>query len=517
MTILDQYGKPIKANTLDQPQTAAIMSLKTAWHSVNRAANLTPERIDRLLRAADTGDLSGQAELFEDMLERDAHLYAEMDKRKSAPGCLEWSIAPPRNASATEKKLAAYADEVLRDLPDFDDVIKGLMDGVGHGFAPIELSWDYAGGEWLPVFYPRPQHWFQLTSARDKITLRDGSLDGAALQPFGWLMHVHGLAKTGYAGRLPLYRVLVWPFIYKLYGLSDFAEFLEVFGLPFIKGKYPPGATLDQQRSLLRAVTSLAHDARAIMPADMEMEIIQAASGGGQGTGHLSMVDWGDKAQSKAILGGTLTSQADGKTSTNALGSVHQDVRLDIRNADCRQAAGTLTRDLVYPLLALNKPGVTSLRRCPRFVFDTSEPEDLALFAEALPKLVGIGLPVPTRWAHDKLKVPVPEQNEPVLTTASSAPALKPTTTQTLAASRQGQGLPFTPEQRAVEALLPAALASPIDPERLRTAIAAAKSPEDLEHRLAALMAGAEVAEFEDLLARALFAADVLGYVHAEE
>ena len=37
----------------------------------------------------------------------------------------------------------------------------------------------------------------------------------------------------------------------------------------------------------------------------------------------MSMVEWQSPTTSKVILGSTLTSQADGKTSTNALGNVH--------------------------------------------------------------------------------------------------------------------------------------------------------------------------------------------------
>jgi len=518
MTILDHRGNPISPPQLAEPQTATITALQHFWHDVNTAAGLSPARLAQLFASAAAGNLADQAILFEDMLERDAHLYAEMDKRKSAPGTLDWAIVPPRNATAEEKKLAAYAEEVLGDLPDFEDLVKALMDGVGHGFSALELTWHKDGGELLPSFEHRPQEWFQLSMDRRELRLRDGSADGAQLWPAGWIMHSHGLAKTGYLGKMPLYRVLAWPFLYKIYGLGDFAEFLETYGLPIIKGKYPSGATTDQQRSLLRAVQSLGHDARAIMPADMEIEIINAALGAN--TGHLDMVAWADKAQSKCILGGTLTSQADGKTSTNALGNVHQDVRTDIRNADCRQLAGTLTRDLVYVLLLLNKGGITSLRRCPRLVFDTGEAEDLALYADSLPKLVGVGMKIPARYAHDKLKIPEPEGDELVLGVPVSSP---PVIAPTVAAASTGIkiiGPVFTPKQQAVEALgdqLLAQLGSPVNADLIRAAIRAASDPEDFERRLAALMSGSSQDEFAQALSYGLFAADILGYVHGIE
>ncbi|HHQ4648671.1 MULTISPECIES: phage portal protein family protein [Aeromonas] len=44
---------------------------------------------------------------------------------------------------------------------------------------------------------------------------------------------------------------------------------------------------------------------------------------------------------SKAILGVTLTSLADGKSSTNALGNVHNEVRQEVRDADLGQQAAS--------------------------------------------------------------------------------------------------------------------------------------------------------------------------------
>ncbi|MCW5601635.1 DUF935 family protein [Nitrosomonas sp.] len=55
------------------------------------------------------------------------------------------------------------------------------------------------------------------------------------------------------------------------------------------------------------------------------------------------------------------------------------------------------------------------MRRIPRFIIDLHEPEDLSLYAEALPKLVDVSLPVPFSWAQDKLRIPAPEKDKPVL------------------------------------------------------------------------------------------------------
>lgn len=420
-TILDQYGRPIDRGALREPQTSAIRTLQNQYLTP-MLNGLSPARLAATLQAADNGDLVGQHRLFADMEERDPHLSAEMGKRKLALLNVDWDIVPPRNATAGEKASAEWAKEVIKDgVDDFEDLILACMDGVGHGFSGIELQWRKEGRELLPSFLPRPQEWFRMSQDRTALRLRDASADGAELVPFGWVLHQHGKAKTGYLGRLGMYRVLAWPFLYKTYAIGDFAEFLETYGLPIILGKYYKGATDVEKASLMRAVTALGHDARAIMPADMTLEVQKITGGGSAGGGsHLDMIDWADKSQSKCILGATLTSQADGKSSTNALGKVHDGVRHDILESDARQVAGTITRELVYPLLALNRGGIDGMRRCPRMVFDVSEPEDLVSYADALPKLAGL-FRIPAPWARERLHIPEPEDGEEVLGESAAA------------------------------------------------------------------------------------------------
>ncbi|MCG3177436.1 MAG: hypothetical protein MOGMAGMI_02410 [Candidatus Omnitrophica bacterium] len=412
--ILDQHGNPIDTGALKEPQTSRIAQLENQYLTP-MLAGLTPSRLSAILKQADEGDLTAQHRLFADMEERDAHLLCEIGKRKLAVMDLDWDIVPPRNATAAEKANAEWVKEVLTDAVDpVEDLLLALMEGVGHGFSAVELEWRREGAEWLPAFHPRPQEWFRLDRFRRELRLIDASADGAVMQPFGWVLHTHGKAKTGYLGRMGLHRALVWPFLYKAYSLGDFAEFLETYGLPIVLGKYYQGASKDEKASLMRAVTALGHDARAIMPADMAIEI-EKVSADGSGTPHLAMIDWADRAQSKAVLGQTTTSEARATGMGSGVAKVHNEVRQDIRNADARQIAATVTRDLIYPLLALNRGGIDSLSRCPRLVFDTGEAEDIVKMADALPKLTGIGMRIDPEWAHEKLRIPAPPDGMPAL------------------------------------------------------------------------------------------------------
>lgn len=420
MRIIDQHGNPLDSGLLREPQTARVATL-AHFMVESQLDGLTPAKAARILRQADEGDILAQHQLFDDMYDRDAHLRCEFDKRAGAVLGLDWSIEPPSNASRAEKKAAAMVEALLRDaVDDLEDVIVRMMEAVGHGFAPIELQWARWGQDWLPRFHPRPQTWFRVSSNRRELRLADGSPDGAEPISMGWILHQHSKVKTGYLGRMGLYRVLVWPFLYKAYSIGDFAEFLETYGLPIIVGKYMQGATGEEKASLMRAVTALGHDARAIMPDGMSLEI-NKITGGGEGSHHLNMVAWADSAQSKATLGQVLSAEAKATGLGSGVAALHAEVRHDILAADARQIAGTLTRDLVYPLLVLNGAPIDSYRRCPRWTFDLGEAEDITAYAEALPKLVGVGMRIPRAWVHDRLRIPKPDGEEPVLETAAPA------------------------------------------------------------------------------------------------
>lgn len=419
--LLDQYGNPINMASLDEAQTSQLINLhrEVAQHP---SRGLTPARLNSILERAENGDLIAQHELFRDMEERDGHVFSELSKRKRAVIKLPWDIVPPRNPSKEEEEASAYAKELLLDMTDLEDLMFDALDAIGHGFAPIEYDWDRVGSDWTVVrFNHRPQTWFRFDrDTRTELRLRDSSLDGVPLRPFGWMMHVHK-AMSGYTVRSGLGRVLVWPYLFKHFSVGDLAEFLDIYGLPLRIGKYPSNASPEEKATLWRAVAGIGHNAAGVIPSAMAIEFEEAAKGSEKP--FEVMIKWCEQTQSKAILGSTLTSTTEATGLGSGVAEIHNEVRLDIRDSDCKQLAGTLTRDLIYPLLAINK-GWADFRRCPRLVFDTTEGEDIKVYADALPKLVAIGMQIPTQWAHERLRIPQPTSDkEAVLATSTAAPA----------------------------------------------------------------------------------------------
>lgn len=514
--IVDQFGRPFEKATLTTQQTdgPSVAHLHREFGE-HPSSGLTPPRLSAILLQAEQGDIVAQSELYQDMEEKDGHLLAEMGKRRRALTTVPWSVVPPRNATAAEKAEAAWLDEVMRDIPDFESLLFDLLDAIGKGFSNIEITWVRYGNEWLPqAFNYREASWFQLDpETRTELRLRDGSMGGQPLNPFGWITHLHQ-AKSGYIARGGLYRVLAWPYMFRMYSTRDLAEFLEIYGLPMRVGTYHTGATEDEKRTLMRAVMNIGHSAAGIIPEGMKIEFEEAAKGTHQPFDW--MVNWCEKTMSKAILGGTLTSQSDGKSSTNALGNVHNEVRHDLLKSDARQVASTLRQYLLYPLLALNKSGLRDPRRMPQFVFDVMDPSDFGVYSEAIPKLVSSGLAIPAPWAYEKLNIPVPQKGEAVLSATPTAPTATASTRVALVAAKTEPG-------NGDDALddLAELMASNWQPVQqmaegpIKTLLASCSSIEEFERRLPELIDTMDASQLVEYIAQGLFSAALAGRTDA--
>lgn len=406
--------KPLPTELREQQSGSASSYALHKEFEGHHSKGLTPAKLANIFQAAEQGYLLAQAELFMDMEEKDAHIAAELYKRKMAVKKLDWSLEPPRGASATEKKNTQRLEELIRDELDIGAIKLDMLDAIGHGYSCLELGWNKNSADlWIPgQIERRPPTWFDCPQDdRNTLHLRDSSSSfGVPLQPYGWIPHVHK-SRSGYIARTGLHRVLAWPYLYKNYSVRDMAEFLEIYGLPIRVGKYPVNSSDKEKRDLLRTVLSIGHNAAGIIPDTMALEL-QSVLASGNADSFMSMISWCEGSISKAILGGTLTSQT-GSNGNRSLGDIHNEVRLDIRDDDATQLDQSLSAYLVYPVALLN--GWFADNRCPNFVSDTQEPDDLALFADALPKLAAAGARIPTSYVNRKLKIPEPEGDEPIL------------------------------------------------------------------------------------------------------
>lgn len=524
-------------SALETNQTAEIAWLTSQWQE-HPVVGMTPQRLHQLLTDAEQGNLQAQADLFCDMEERDGHIFSEMDKRKKGVNGLDWTVNPPKNATDQEKKIAAEVHEWIDDIQDFEMFLFDVMDAIGHGYSAQTIEWQRLGHLWLPKSfdYVNPRNFLTPYDQPNILKLNDGTPNGAEFWDFGWVIHRHK-AKSGYIARSGLHRVLSWPFLFKNYGIRDVMEFLETYGLPNKIGKYPSGATDQEKMTLLRAVMMIGRNAGGIIPQGMSIDFESATDGDTKN--HFDLVQWCEKTQSKIIVGGTLLSQADGKSSTNALGNIHEVTFEKIVKSDAKQAARSINDSLINYLMRLNYPHITQ-DRYPNFQFDTSDTEDLTTFSESFPKLVEIGMKIPVSWAHEKLGIPQPaDDKEPVLAVAQSKQniaansylysgiALPPH----LAALNQNTVQSISPTEAIAiraQALLDEQMQQQLSNEHLQSQsenilpalIAKLSQAGDIDGALALLAENSpdlDMSALQDDLEKLIFASDVLGRLSVQE
>lgn len=538
MGFIDKVKNLLKGNETEPTQTDDAEVIATGRVLDDHpSAKITPSKLKQILEDAENGDIQAQHQLFMDIEEQDSSIAANMMTRKRSVLTLDWRIVEPRNATPAEEKLQAEIDELFYQYPNLEDLFIDLMDAVGHGFSALEIQWAQVDGKWVPKgFKPCPQSWFKLDKEDSLLLRTPANQMGEPLRPFGWVVHRHKSRSTQLA-RDGLYRTLAWLYMYKHYSVRDFAEFLELYGMPIRIGKYGAGATNAEKRTLLRALAEIGHNAAGIMPESMQIELHNVANAGAASGNNpfLQMVDWCEKSIARLILGQTLTSGADGKSSTNALGNVHNEVRRDLMVSDAKQIAQTITQQIILPYLQINVDPNIAPHRVPYFEFDTKEYEDLSVFADAIPKLTGIGVQISESWVRDKLGIPEPQEGELILSTPQGEKTDEKTTALS-AMLNHGKGCTCgcraaalsaqdgkKDEQDELDGLIDDALANAdfnqqLDPmmKQIVGVVMASESYDEAQEKLIALYPDLTSESHQAYLASAVFLADLLGAANAE-
>ncbi len=387
-----------------------------AWRDYP-ADGLTPSRLSAILKAADEGVLSEPMQLYEQMEEKDAHLFSIANTRRLALTGLDWEIVPASDIragfdSSLARQAADYCEQVLGAIETLDEALQHLSLALGRNIAVAELVWDFDGRshtivDVVPVDFTR-----LLLDGVDRIRIltEDQPQDGIELPPNKFVMHTPHVT-SGHPSRGGLLRVTALAFLGKNYALKEWLTFTEVFGMPIRIARYDPSASVDEKRELLNMLKNMGSEAAGVFSKAVELEIIEA-NRGTPNPPYESLVNFLNREMTKAWLGQTLTVEMVGQGGSKAAAEVHDRVRKDILLDDIRKEGRTIRRDILRPLaqfkFGLDVP-VPFFRRKP------DEPQDLRELADVLSVAVNdLGIKAPTRWVHDTLGIPQPTDSEAV-------------------------------------------------------------------------------------------------------
>ena len=136
--------------------------------------------------------------------------------------------------------------------------------------------------------------------------------------------------------------------IYKRGGFGDWAQFVEIFGMPFLLGKYN---SYDEKArdQLFKALEELGSNPKGAIPEGTNIEIHENKSSGSSSLYRDFRAACNEEILI-AVLGNTMTT-VQGDKGARSLGEVHQDTEQKINAADRRFVARTLNRYLLPMLI----------------------------------------------------------------------------------------------------------------------------------------------------------------------
>ena len=379
-------------------------------------------KIKRLTRAADSGDLATTLQFFEEMEIKDAHLQGVANTRRQALTGLEWEIVSAaesqrfRGDKVLADEAAAYVDEQLANLESLETGLEHLSQAIGPNLAVAELVWD---GIELAKIVPIPRQ--RLTTDPTNLqVIRVRTVTnhaGIAAETPKFVIHVpHSRTAGGWTRSLSQASAYVYGI--KILAIADWAIFNHRFGIPFLHGKHRTGAT-PEDKTTLKNMLEKSRTGGWLMSSDtIDLAVLESSQ---RGTApQKDLVEWCARQQSIVFLGQALTTDTAGGTGTYAAAAVHNLVRQDLLEDDVKTEGRTVREQIVKPLCIYGFPGRTV--PYPGFRRALNEQIDRKAEGEIIEIAQRAGVGVPVTWAGERLAIPEPKDGEPVLEPIAANP-----------------------------------------------------------------------------------------------
>ena len=291
----------------------------------------------------------GNIKVYREMI--DAHLDAVKNKRFAAITSRAWTI----DGSKGDQNKAKFVEEYLWNI-DLRNTISQMLEAIGFGYAVHEIVWDAVATDLGVLILPtaikdRKQEWFKFDNdSKLLLQTKDGTRQEMPARKF---LVTRNRPTTANPYGNSTYSRCFWPLAFKKGGLKFWMLFVEKYGMPKAIGKVPPTATDAEQQQFLKMLAGLIRDAVAVIPQTGSVELLETRLSGTNP--HAEIIAWADKAMSKAWLGETLTTEQTSAGGTQAMATVHNDVRADLALDDAAMIESSINQ-LIRWIYEINWP-----------------------------------------------------------------------------------------------------------------------------------------------------------------
>lgn len=356
--------------------------------------------------------------LYDEMLWKDPHIKSITDTRFGTAASRSWSIVP-FDDSDEAKKVALFVELVLNNIPQLSEIFKRLLGGgVWKGFSVAEIIWGISDSGVVTVTDIKDRHQNRFRFSKEgnlQYQVDDTGQKYEDAVPMKFLLLRYN-PEAGSSYGTGLARSAYWFYTFKRGAMKQWVISAEKFGAPTVLIRHNDDITPDQKSRLRSKADTIMYGASLTVSKDVEVDLLEAQRRAD--SPYLPLVTTCNEENSKLILGGTLSSDA-GSKGTQALGTVHENVRDDILASDCQLLSYVINSQLVKWIVDFNIANVTGY---PTFVMQYEPPKDRKAIVEVVTAAVNIGLGVDKDYLHEELAIPKPDEGAELLT--PSAPKM---------------------------------------------------------------------------------------------
>lgn len=333
-------------------------------------SSLTPDKIKFFAETKRKGCNFFDGLLFDEAVQRDLRLGSLLQTRKLSIASKEWVLEFPEDSTLSEpeqKDIIKFLKDVYEQI-ELESYIAQSNNAQVQGVHIWEIIFATDGSYLFPERIDSIPHYLYLyddtiddykfmdnekasilqmktvanvANSEDRINVNDLAVPNVAPEKIIDLHSLDGDAMNGFLNGSV--SSLLWAYLFKNFGLKDWAIYIERFAVPAVIGKYP-SLMNDEDRAVLEtAVRNFGHLFNAMIPKEADMVF----SGDGNKSGSTDMLknyqEFWNTEMSIRVLGQTGTTN-DLKGGSYAAVDALEAVRYDIVLGDLIIASRAVNR-----------------------------------------------------------------------------------------------------------------------------------------------------------------------------
>lgn len=290
------------------------------------------------------GELKNYAKLL-----RDDQVHSLLEQRQDALIAAEWEVVPGGEDSR-DREAADFLRGQLMAL-NWDAITRRMHKGVLYGYSVAECIWGMDGNRITLDAVKVRKPWRFGFGKDGELKLRVNAQTFLMPERKFWIA-VWGADDDDSPYGQGIGHALWWPVYLKRNGAKFWAAYLDKFGSPSVKSKYPAGATEKEKATALEAAKAFRNESAVAVPEGFDVELIEAAKN--SGGSYEEFLKYWDGAIAKIILSQTGTTQ-QGQYSGTA--EVLNDVKSELIKADADLLCESFNDTVAAWLTEWNFPG----------------------------------------------------------------------------------------------------------------------------------------------------------------